>query len=535
MQFQLDMLGSTAATPRAVGGGLEGAERTSRETFAWRPAVISPDRQINPVKDEADARGRDTVQNDGFPSAAVHLHRDSIVGAQYRLNAQPEFKLLGADESWAEEFQIQVETRFNLIADSQECYLDAARKMTLTNLLRLAVGSFLTTGEILATCEWLRQRSRPWSTAIQMVSPHRLSNPNGEADTKDRRRGVELNMFGEALAYWIKVGFPNDFMIDPMSQFDWKRVEARKPWGRRQVIHIYDPLQPNQTRGIADMVSALKQMRMSKKFSEVVLQNAIVNASYAAAIESELPKEIVFAQMGAGGTGMQGMLQEYMTALTAYSGAADNIAIDGVKMPHLFPGTKLNLKPLGTPGGIGSEFEASLHRHAAAALGLSYEEYTRDFTHANYSSLKAGLGQTHRFMQGRKKIAADTMATMIYHLVLEEMINANEVPLPPGFTLDTFYNDPIKREALGCCEWIGANRGQVDEMKETQAAILRIKAGLSTWEKECARLGEDYRRIFRQRARENKMMEEMELVFDGDATKPGENQEQATMTSKNDA
>ena len=81
---------------RAVGGGLEGAERTSRETFNWNPAIISPDRQINPVKDMADARGLDMVQNNGYVNGAVATHRDSIVGSQYRLNAQFDWELLGA-------------------------------------------------------------------------------------------------------------------------------------------------------------------------------------------------------------------------------------------------------------------------------------------------------------------------------------------------------------------------------------------------------------------------------------------------------
>mgnify|MGYP000225759586 CR=1 FL=1 len=103
MQFSLDI---APISQKAIGGGIEGAERTSRETFNWNPQIISPDRQINPIKEMADARGRDIVQNDGYTIGAVHTHRDSIVGSQFRLNAQPDYDLLGATEDWAEEFQI---------------------------------------------------------------------------------------------------------------------------------------------------------------------------------------------------------------------------------------------------------------------------------------------------------------------------------------------------------------------------------------------------------------------------------------------
>jgi lambda family phage portal protein len=495
---------------KAIGGGLEGAERNSRELFSWNPQVISPDQQLHPVKDMADARARDSIQNDGYALGAVQTHRDSIVGAQYRLNAQPDYELLGFDEAWAEEFQRVVESRFNLLANSHECWFDAARNLDFTGLTRLAVTGFVITGEVLGTVEWIRQQIRPFSTAVQMISPSRLSNPDLEADSRYLRRGKVLNEFGEAIAFWIRSAHPSEFYDERVSS--WRRIDARKPWGRLQVLHIYEPLQPGQSRGVSDMVAVLKQMRMTKKFQDVVLQNAVVNATYAAAVESELPREVVFGSMGAGGPGFEAMLGQYMTALQQYVGATNSIAIDGVKMPHLFPGTKLSLKPMGTPGGVGTDFEQSLLRHVAAALGLSYEQFSRDYTKTNYSSARASMGETWKYMQSRKKVVADRFASAVYALWLEEEINAGNVPLPSGVGSEIFY-DPVMREALLSCDWIGASRGQIDEYKETQAAVMRIDNGLSTYEKEAARLGEDYRRLFKQRSREERMKEELGLVF----------------------
>lgn len=510
----------------AIGGGIEGAERGSRELFSWVPPIISPDQQIGAVKDLADARARDSVQNDGYATGAIYTHRDSIVGAQYRLNAQPEYEVLGADEGWAEEFQRVVETRFNLVADSAECWLDASRRSTFTGMVRLAVGGFLLTGEVLATVEWIREALRPCRTAIQMVSPTRLSNPDGIADTRHLRRGVVIDDYGRPTHYWIRSAHPSEFYDTRV--WRWRKIPATKPWGRRQVLHIIEPLQPGQTRGISDMVAVLKQMRMTKRFQDIVLQNAVVNASYAAAIESELPREVVFGAMGAGQAGFGEMLWTYLDALKSYIGNADNIAIDGVRMPHLFPGTKLNLKPMGTPGGVGTDFEESLLRHIAAALGLSYEQFSRDYSKSNYSSVRASMGETWKYMQGRKKVVADRFATMIYVLWLEEELHAGNIPLPPGKTVDVFY-DPVMREALCACSWIGASRGQVDELKETQSAVLRIQNNLSTFEDECARLGTDYRRIFRQRAREERLRRELGLVSELSATRPGSNTLQQVM------
>jgi capsid protein len=61
-------------------------------------------------------------------------------------------------------------------------------------------------------------------------------------------------------------------------------------------------------------------------------------------------------------------------------------------------------------------------------------------------------------------------------------------------------------DAYTACDWIGASKGQIDELKETQAAVLRLKYGLSTREDELMRLGKDWRKVFVQLEREAKEM-----------------------------
>lgn len=508
------------ATPQktdALGGGLEGAERTTRATFNWNPAIISPDMQYAHSGTTALARAQDMVQNDGYANGAVAIHRDSVVGSQYKLNAKPNAKVLGATEGWAEEFQEVTEARFNMVAESPECWFDARRMATFTGLIRLAVGGFAMTGEVLASCEWINggrtsMQRRPFGTAIQMLSPYRLSNPNNMTDTSTMRSGVKLDKYGAPIGYYLRTAFPGD--ITDLDQWKWEYQPARFDWGRRRILHIIESLLPSQSRGISEMVSVLKQMRMTRNFQEVTLQNAIVNATYAAAIESELPSELVFSQMGLGQDPMNEMLNSYMKRLAEYTGASKNIQIDGVKIPHLFPGTKLNMKPAGTPGGVGTDYEESLLRNIAASLGLSYEQFSRDYTKTNYSSARASMAETWKFMESRKRLVADRMASMIYTLWLEEEVNAGNVPLPKGFTWKDFY-DPIKRDALCNSEWIGASRGQIDEKKETEAAILRIKNGLSTYEAEISRLGGDFRETFKQRAREEALISKYNLDFSG--------------------
>jgi len=502
---------------QSFGGGLEGADRTSRETFSWRPSMLSPDQAINVAKPEADARSRDMVLNDGYSSGAVALHKDSIVGAQYRLNARPDYRVLGATAEWAEDFSLAAETRFNLAAESEECYFDASGQLTFTGMVRLITGAYVYSGEVLATAEWIKD-GRPFNTAIQLVSPDRLSNPDGIDDDRTLRRGVRKNNRGRAIGYYIRQSHPLEWYDNRADK--WSYVPAATKWNRRQVIHIHEPMQIDQTRGVAEMVAALKHARMTKKFSEITLQNAVINASYAAAIESELPSPEIITAMGGGAEGYQAAVGNYLTMLQSYLGAADNVQIDGAKIPHFFPGTKLQLKPMGTPGGVGSEFEASLLRRTAATLGVSYEELSRDLSKTNYSGWKAGASITGRTMGARKKMVSDRFAQNVYNLWIEEEIAAGNLPLPPRRNRTDFYR-PLMKDAYTRARWVGSGRPQIDELKETQAAMLRIKAGLSTYEEECANLGKDYREVFEQRAREEKLIGALNLPINLDATAKG--------------
>jgi lambda family phage portal protein len=504
-----------AVKSASVGGAFDGASRTSQALATFHSPIMSPDREINAEKATLDSRGRDLARNDGFIAGALETYRDSIVGGEYKINSQPDWRALGLTEEWAEQYQTFVESRFTLWAESINNWPDAAGRNNFTGLIRLGLAQHFLAGEVLATCEWIPRRDRPYATAIQMIDPDRLSNPNGSADTRTLRRGVEMDFRGYPLAYWFQDSHPSESFMD-MASMRWTRVKARKPWGRLQVIHIVEQVRPDQTRGLSAMVSVLKDMAMTKKFSDVVLQNAVANATFAATIESDLPRDMVFNQLGEGSA--MAHIQEYLDGLTEYVGSAKNLHIDGVRIPHLFPGTKLNLKPAGQPGGVGTEFEASLLRHIAAALGLSYEQFSKDYTQTNYSSARASMVETGKYMNSRKKIIADRLASSIFNLWLEEEFSRGEIPLPPN--APNFW-EGLNREAYSRCQWIGASRGQIDELKETQAAVLRINSGMSTLEIESGRLGLDWRVLLDQLSREQKLKKSLGIELATDPQKPG--------------
>ncbi len=510
----VDVSGPTE-TSAIVGGAYDGASRTERMLALWAPPIQSADADLIPEKGSIDGRVRDSLRNDAYVRGGGVIHKDSIVGSLYALNSKPATKALGKgfDNKWEEEFQEEVETLFTLAAESPDNWFDASRHNSLTEMVRLAVGMNAAGGEVLASVEWLRENYRPFKTAIQFIDADRLCNPSNLVYSSEVRGGVRKNKRGEAIGYYVRRQHPRDLILDHLAEPIY--VPARKPWGRLQMVHIFEQQRPDQSRGVSEMVSALKEIRITRKFRDVVLQNAVVNATYAASIESDLPSNEVFAAMGAGdpGKAMEQATSAYLSQIAAYAGNAKNLAIDGVKIPHLFPGTKLNLHKAGEGGPLGTEFEQSLLRYIAAALGVSYEQLARDYSKTNYSSARAAMAETWKHMTATKRMVADKFATIVYRLWLEEMVNNRKISSMPAEALQPgWLYEPLRMDALSRCEWIGASRGQIDELKETQAAVLRLKYNLSTEEMEMARLGQDWRAVKKQRAREIAMDEELGLT-----------------------
>lgn len=521
--------GALPSGDRAMGGGFEGADRREQALSLWNSPIRSADADILPDKEIIDGRARDMLRNDAFVQGGGNLHKDNIVGAHYLINTRPASRVvLGRqDDTWEEEFQQEVEELWDLVAESPDNWIDAQRINSFTSLVRLAVGVHLAAGEVLATAEWVRE-GRPFSTAIQMIDLDRLSDPDlmSAAFNRDNiKGGIRFDRRGAPLSYFIRTEHPNDYhagLTRLPTLPRWKEVPVRKPWGRLQVIHIHEQVRPDQSRGISEMAASLREIKLSRKFRDVNLERAVLQSLYAAAITSELPSEQVFAALGGQQLSPESAQQAitayatgYLQSIAEYTGDAKTIRLDGARIPHFFPGTKLEMLTPSSSHALGMEFEQSLLRYVAASIGVSYEQLSRDYTSTNYASARAAMAETWKFMQARKKLVADRFASLVFRLWLEEAINKNQITTFPKRKAGTLYTGGVlnlKFDAISRCDWVGASRGQIDELKETQAAVLRINNNLSTAEDELARLGKDWRKVYRQLKREQEMRKTLGLI-----------------------
>jgi lambda family phage portal protein len=511
-------LNKGAGIQAGLGVPFEGAEIFSREMSSWNPGQASADAALIPHKYTLDSRSLNIAQNDAYISGGLNFFKDNLIGTQYNLVAKPKYKILGKTEEWAQAFTEEVEAKFSLWANSPRNHVDAAGINDLTKLLRLAVAMWLTHGEVLAVVEYKRKSGqRSFGTCVQLVDPLRLQNPPGVMESKYMVGGIRKDQYGNPITYYIRNHHPLE--IGWQNDYNFKAVSARKPWGRPMVLHYFEQERVAQSRGVSIMTSMLKELNVTKKFRDIVLQNAIVRATYAAFIKTEVPVgEEIYEAMGAGNLGKSHDVTQrygdYLGLLSEWVNANPNShSIDGVKLPVLFPNTSVEMVSPGDGGPMGTDFETSLLRYIAAGLNISYEQLSKDYSQSTYSSARAAMNESWKSLMAKKAVFFDKFATQIYSLWLEEAI-ANDFieSLPSSEMPPNVLYQGINLEALTNCWWIGAGRGQIDELKETQAADLRQKAGFTTLEYECKMQGKDYREVIEQRARERKMLKEHDLL-----------------------
>lgn len=482
-----------------MGTAFAAGDPMSQELAGWNPSTKSVDSDWLPNRGKVAARVRDLVRNDGWAAGGITRYLDSVVGADLRLSAKPDFRALGFDADWAAEFSDAVESEWRSWADDIQKYSDATRHSAMGGLFSLAFRHKLMEGDALALSHWLPERGGKYATTIQVVSPQRLSNPFGAPDSNALRGGVVRDEFGAATAYYFRNAHPGDSMMMGEGDFDWTRIERETSWGRPLVIHHFDREESGQTRGVGRLTPVVERLKMLSRYDKVELQAAVLNAILAAYIVSPFDHAMLENVLASGD---DAELSAYQNERLEFHDNA-RVRLNGVRIPTLFPGEDIKGIDSTRPNTAFADFETQALRNVASGIGLSYEQLSADWSKTNYSSARAALLEVWRTFTRDRMEFTRSFCAPIYGLFLEELFDRGLVPLPAG--APDFWEE---KTAYCRAKWIGPPRGWVDPMKEAGAAKLRMEVGLSTLEDEAAEQGKDWEEIIVQRARERKMWAE---------------------------
>lgn len=483
-----------SAPPKALANSTQHAAAAYDDLSlaGWSPMAGSADADLLPELGTLTARSRDMSRNNGLAAGTLQTYKDNIVGSILRLSSKPDRQLLGWTPERAREWANLTEAKFRTWADTTDC--DAAGELNLHGLTLQALGGAILNGDALALPLWLPRAGEKWSTRLMMIEADRLDTPPDLAHRQDIRAGIERDQYGAPVAYHIARAHPGDSFIlngvpiySRAPQFD--RIPARSAWGRRRVLHLHDKERTGQSRGKPIVTAVMREFHMAGKYSNTELQAAVSNSLIAAFLESDLSPDASAALFGDDPRAQWGQSLQQARNIRELKGAAVIPLPVGARLSSFTPGR---------PNAAFEAFMLATLRHIAAGLNLPYELLVKDFSKTNYSSARAALLEAWRYFHGRRRWLTDTWLRPIFELWLEEAINAGEIEAPD------FY---ANRYAYTRCRFIFAGRGWVDPVKEARAAVMRIEAGLSTLEMECAEQGLDYEEVIEQRAAEKRLLE----------------------------
>jgi lambda family phage portal protein len=477
-----------------------GASRTRKQLSNWQPIRQPADSELLPSYDLLVARSRDLDRNNGVASGAFQSLQDNTVGIGLRLSASPDYRALGRDIGWAEDWSRQVESLWATWANTTAC--DVAGKMTFATMTQVVFRLSLQCGEALALPLWLERGDTPFRTCLQLVETDRLSNPNFVPSSLNLRGGIEMDDYGRPLAYHVmkQMNWPGYDMWTyglgygswlGFGVTEWERIPAETPSGRKRVIHVFGQDRVDQTRGKPILTPIIEQFRMLDSYQRTELQSSIVNSLVAGVIETPMDPAGIAEMMG-------GDPNAYLQTKGEY-----RVQLEGGTFIPLYPGDKMTPFVPARPAPQFSNFCETVLRQIGTALGMPYELVLKDFSKTNYSSARAALLEAWRFFINRRTWLSTYWAGPIYKLWLEEAVNAGMVDAP-----DFYNNMPFYLKA----KWIGPGRGWIDPVKEAQAAQIRMDSLVSTLEVECAEQGLDWNDVLEQRALEMERMKQLNLV-----------------------
>jgi lambda family phage portal protein len=480
---------------RFGGPAYDAADVYGQHMAAWQPYLFSPDAELNPYRDRIVSRVRDLVRNDSWASGAVTRILDNAVGSNLRPIARPDHRFLAKfsgnaafDDVWAKEYASAVDANWRTWAVTDlGRYCDATRNMTFGQMMRVAFRHKLIDGDALSVVQWIPERVHKggarYCTAVQLVDPDRLSNPQ-----MTMRGGVEIDRYGAAIAYHIRKAHAGDW-FSAAESVTWERVPRETRWGRPIVVHDYDGDRASQHRGGAGIFTAVMQrLKMLIKYDGVELDAAIINAIFAAYVESPFDHEMLSEALED-----NEKLPFYQDSRKEFH-KEKSMMLGNARIPMLYPGEKINSVSANRPSGNFEAFEGAMLRNVAAGTGLSAQQVSNNWSDVNYSSARGALLEAWKTMFRRRHDFAEGFAAPLRSAWLEESHEIDDLPLPSG--APEFV---ACRGAYARCRWMGPGMGWIAPTEEAGAAIMRMDGALSTLEDECAAQGLEFEEVLEQR------------------------------------
>jgi len=375
--------------------------------------------------------------------------------------------------------------------------------MNFTAMMALIHDRDFTDGESFVSVEWAPNRR--WRTCFQAVDVDRLSNPHGRPDSIYLKAGVELDELSAPVGYHIRDGHPGDLAIIGTRHMTWSMIRRETEWGRPVALHTYEMLRPGQTRGVTAFSSVISAMKMGQEYTEAALQQAILQASYAAVLTSQqnyaAALEVISGmspdKLG-DGYSVVDFAEENLVATLEHHERI-KLRFNGAQIPIVSPGVDMKIVQPSNGAAQIADFQSQSTKSYAAGTGTDPLAVSQDYSQVNYSSAKMAAATSYRTAEMRRERLISSNAMPMVASFFEDVVFSGQFKLPAGISPLDFY---AARDALICGSFITQGAPNLDPVKERQAQMLGLSIGVETLQDIAAAEGKDYTDVLDQLQRE---------------------------------
>lgn len=473
-----------------------GASYARKSLIGWMSHSGSADEDITDNIKLLRERSRDLYMGVPLATGALKTIRTNVIGSGLMMNSHIDREVLGLSEDEAVAWQKKTEREWLLWSDNVNC--DASRMCTFYEFQALALISTLMSGDCFVALPFISRPNCPYDLRVDLIEADRICNPaKGVKGAFDNSilEGVEVGKYGEPIAYWVAKYHPGTIhrpTSDPNQ--DWKRVLAfGAQSGRRNILHLMSDIErPGQRRGVPLLAPVIEALKQLGRYTDAELVAAVVAGYFTVFITQDSPENGIGSMM----SGMPGL------DVSASTSDPNDVSLGNGAIVNLAEGEKISTANPGRPNTAFDGFVSSICKQIGAALELPYELLIKNFT-ASYSASRGALLEAWKMFRMRRQWIVNRLCQPVYEEWLSEAVSKGRIDAPG------FFEDPAVRKAWSLADWSGDTQGQLDPLKEVNAAKVRVQEGFSTREHEAAELtGMSFDMIASQRGREEKLMQE---------------------------
>ena len=282
---------------------------------------------------------------------------------------------------------------------------------------------------------------------LQMLPAEMLPlNHNQALDNGHRiRQGIEFDRIGRRVAYHFLRRHPGD-ITDPGLAGETVRVPAES------VLHIVDPVDAGQLRGVSRFSPALVKLFLLDQYDDAELDRKKVAAMFVGFVrrpERELDNTADRDDQG-----------------------EPLLPLEPGQLQMLDDGEDITFSAPADVGGNYESFQYHTLLQVAAALGLPYANLTADMLKANYSNTRAALLEFRRRIESfQHSVIVYQMCRAVWARWMDMAVVSGQLALPDYEQRRADYLD---------CNWLPPRWDWVDPLKDIRAETLAIQSGFKS-------------------------------------------------------